>query len=327
MSGGKKISASAMAKSLDRTNQDVVKELLGGGMILRDNGVWQLTAKGESFGGEYRESARFGRFIVWPDDLLAQRADAQLAQVGRISGSRSSGQATKPRARGPMLTSTKLGALFELSPNRMNKLLAEIGWIEKGLKGWHVTPSGLRVDGLEKEHGSSGVPFVVWPECIAENAVLVENIDDFAGALADEADAETPAKSALRPPPSVEAQQVAAFRQKFEAKYRATDGHYVRSRAELAIDNWLYMSSLVHAYERKLPIEEDAYCDFYLPNGKVYVEFWGMEDDPQYAHRKTKKLKLYGKYGYKLIELTNEDILSLDDVMPRKLLKFGIKAE
>ncbi len=316
MSGNNKMSASGLAKSLDRQSKEVVKELLDGGMILRENDAWELTAKGESFGGEYRESPRFGRFIVWPRTLFDQRVDG-------------SGSPPAPRtpSRGSALTSTKLGALFELSPNRMNKLLAEIGWIEKGVKGWHVTASGRRVDGFEKEHGSSGVPFVVWPELIVENAVLIENINDFAGASAAESEAETPAEVALRPPPSVEAQQVAAFREKFEAKYRATDGHYVRSRAELAIDNWLYMSGLVHAYERKLPIEEDAYCDFYLPQGKLYVEFWGMENDPQYSRRKAKKLELYRKYDYKLIELTDEDILSLDDVMPRKLLKFGIKAD
>ena len=48
------------------------------------------------------------------------------------------------------------------------------------------------------------------------------------------------------------------------------------SKAEMLIDNWLYMAEIVHAYERKLPIEEDVYCDFYIPKGKVYIEYWGM---------------------------------------------------
>lgn len=46
------------------------------------------------------------------------------------------------------------------------------------------------------------------------------------------------------------------------------------------------MSEIVHAYERKLPIEEEVYCDFYLPNGKVYIEFWGLESDERYIQRK-----------------------------------------
>lgn len=94
----------------------------------------------------------------------------------------------------------------------------------------------------------------------------------------------------------------------------------------MLIDNWLYMAGIVHAYERKLPIEEDLYCDFYLPTGKVYIEFWGLEDDPKYASRKKIKQDLYTKYGFNLIELNDNDVQNLDDVLPRMLLKFDIKA-
>lgn len=115
------------------------------------------------------------------------------------------------------------------------------------------------------------------------------------------------------------------FREKFEAKYRSADGNYVRSRAEMLIDNWLYMSEIVHAYERKLPIEEDVYSDFYLPVGKVYIEFWGLENDIKYLNRKREKLSIYEKYGFNLIELNDDDILNLDDILPKKLLEFGIQ--
>lgn len=67
----------------------------------------------------------------------------------------------------------------------------------------------------------------------------------------------------------------------------------VRSRAEVLIDNWLYMQGIVHAYERRLPIEEECYCDFYLPGGKgVYIEFWGRESDPTYQERQAAKRDL-----------------------------------
>ena len=99
----------------------------------------------------------------------------------------------------------------------------------------------------------------------------------------------------------------------------------MRSRAEVIIDDTLYDYGLVHAYEKKIPIEEEIYTDFYLPNGKVYIEFWGLENDPKYSERKKKKLEIYQKYDLKLIELTDNDILNLDDHLPKKLLKFGIK--
>ena len=94
----------------------------------------------------------------------------------------------------------------------------------------------------------------------------------------------------------------------------------------MLVDNWLYMAELVHAYERKLPVEEDAYCDFYLPEGKVYIEFWGMEDDPKYAERMKVKKNLYAKYGFNLIDLNDADVHNLDDILPAKLLKFGVQA-
>ena len=117
------------------------------------------------------------------------------------------------------------------------------------------------------------------------------------------------------------------FRSKFPAAHRSTDGHLVRSRAEMLIDNWLYMQQIAHAYERKLPVEEDVYCDFYLPAGKAYIEYWSMEKDPAYAARMQEKKAVYAKHGLNLIELTDQDILNLDDVLPRLLLKFGIASD
>ncbi|WP_069472452.1 hypothetical protein [Candidatus Marithrix sp. Canyon 246] len=93
----------------------------------------------------------------------------------------------------------------------------------------------------------------------------------------------------------------------------------------MLIDNWLYMFEVVHAYERKLPIEEDVYSDFYLPTGKVYIEYWGYENDSKYLERKQIKQNIYKKYNLKLIELEDKDVQNLDDILPRLLLKYGIQ--
>ena len=45
----------------------------------------------------------------------------------------------------------------------------------------------------------------------------------------------------------------------------------------------------------------------------------------KYLERKKKKLELYNKYELKFIELNDNDIMNLDDYLPKKLLKFGIK--
>ncbi len=114
------------------------------------------------------------------------------------------------------------------------------------------------------------------------------------------------------------------IRTQFKADYRTNDWHFVRSRAEVMIDDWLYNNEVVHAYERKLPVEEELYSDFYLPTWKVYIEFWWYEDDEKYLDRKKKKQEIYKKYNINLIELSNKDIESLDDILPKKLLQFWI---
>ena len=101
----------------------------------------------------------------------------------------------------------------------------------------------------------------------------------------------------------------------------------VRSKAEMAIDNFLYVNRVVHAFERKLPIEEDVYCDFYLPEKKIYIEYWGLENDPKYEARKKVKQGIYEQNGFTLIELTDEHIRNLDDHLPRMLLKHGVRTE
>lgn len=112
------------------------------------------------------------------------------------------------------------------------------------------------------------------------------------------------------------------FREKFPATIRAEDGHKVRSRAEQLIDNWLYHKGIVHAYERRVPIEEEVYSDFFIPIGqKVWIEFWGLTEQ-KYEKRKKIKQSFYKKYDKNLIELTDDDIEKLDDIMPKKLIPY-----
>ncbi|WP_462107865.1 helicase IV [Campylobacter concisus] len=102
------------------------------------------------------------------------------------------------------------------------------------------------------------------------------------------------------------------------------DRHYVRSRAELVIANWLFAEGIAYAYEKRVPIKEDVYCYFYIPKGKVYIEFWGYEDDEAYLERKEKKIELYKKYNLNLIEIDNDKIGNLDDHLPKELLRFCV---
>lgn len=219
-----------------------------------------------------------------------------------------------------LVSSTKLGATFGITARRMNLVLAELGWIERGAKGWKPTPQGLALGGIAREQRQTGVPYVVWPSGLISNRALTLSLK----ATKEGADdvAEAPVSQGGKASPS--STLSADFRSRFPPKFRTKDGHMVRSRGEMLIDNFLYDQGIVHAYERRLPITEDCYSDFYLPEKKVYLEYWGLEGRSSYENRKAEKKALYAKHGFSLLEVTDDHIAAPDDELPKLLLKFGI---
>jgi hypothetical protein len=300
MTNQKEFSTSTLAREMNKNPQDLFQQLADMGFIVKKEKNWELTDVGRSKGGAYKDHEKYGRYIVWPESIIKE-----------LDGNEE--EAAQPH----LLTSTIIGKQFDLSPVRTNSLLSELGLIEKGVKGWQVTEFGKKFGGVQTYAKKSGIPYVCWPESIKNNKMFLASINDLKG----ESSAEITTQGKTSTSEDVE------FRDKFKPTLRATDGHYVRSKAELLIDNWLYVSELVHAYERKLPVEEEIYSDFYIPKGKVYIEYWGYDDDNKYTARKQKKLEIYKKYNFRLIEITDKEVQNLDDTMPRLLLKFGIVTE
>lgn len=290
MSEEKRLSTTQLAKLRGVSQEQMFGQLTAQGLIEKQEDKWKLTDVGTAAGGVYL-TGKYGQYVAWPEDFQLPTA------------------AAKPEA-AKLLTATVLGQHFELSANKMNYILSELGWIKKGLKGWLTTEQGLAMGAEQGEDSRSGIPYVRWPEKITRIRALKDSIDNIKGV----------------DKPKTDTDKMDSFRHKFEATHRTTDGHFVRSKAEMMIDNWLYMAEIVHAYERKLPIEEEMYCDFYIPTGKVYIEFWGYENDAKYEARKREKLAIYQKYNFNLIELTDKGVLNLDDILPRLLLKFGVQA-
>jgi len=302
------ISTSRLAKELGMPFAHVAGQLQEMGLVEKVGQEWKLTDAGLQRGAKYITSQKYGTFIAWPKNVIKVE-------------SATPGVEAKPFAeivKEQHQTATTLGRTFGIPATRMNYILSELGWIQKSLKGWTLTERGAAAGGAQREDTRSGIPFVAWPDDIAKHPALRNTIDDIQGA-STRPDTETHAAAT---PENTDT----GFRDRFPAKFRATDGHNVRSRSEMLIDNWLYMAEIVHAYERKLPVEEEVYCDFYLPEGKLYLEFWGMENDPKYADRMHQKKAIYAKYGFNLIDLSDADVHNLDDILPAKLLKFGVQA-
>jgi hypothetical protein len=298
------LSTTSLANELDIKPADLFDKFKALGWIERNGDKWALTDAGKQKGGQMRTSPKYGEFIVWPDNISIESIQ-------------------KNKASAKFLNATAIGNGFNISSQRLNLILSELGWIEKAFvgqdtNGWSVTKLGKSIGGKQFEHETSGGYYVLWPETVVTNKSLL----DVFNSNPTEKELKAPAPGQSQPP----LRQTGDYRDRFEAKHRTLDGHYVRSRAEVIIDNLLYQYGLVHAYERKIIIgDEEVLSDFYLPAGKVYIEFWGLENDPKYVERKNKKIEFYKRNDIPLIELTDSDILSLDDHLPRKLKNYGIK--
>jgi len=288
------LSTTALSNILDIKSKELFEKLNSLGWIERKNDKWILTSLGKEKGGQTRKNPKYGEFIVWPENISFD----------------------KGQHKEKFLNATSIGKHFNISSQRLNLILSELGWIEKNISGWKITKLGKRIGGKQFEHETSGGTYALWPENILNNKNLTAVFNEVPS---------TQELEKVHSEKEIKKSTGNNFREKFPATLRTKDGHMVRSRAEVIIDNALYDYKLAHAYERKLPIEEDLYSDFFIPSENVYIEFWGMESDPKYAERKKAKIEIYKKYDFKLIELNDTDIANIDDFLPKKLLKFNIK--
>lgn len=300
-----KISTSALAKKIGSTSKDLFQTLQSEWYVIRNSeSEWELTQKWKKSNWEYKHSPKYGRYIVWPENF---RLNNKISSTKEDNIS---------------LSITHLAEWFEISSRKMNQILSELWWIEKSLKWWKVTSFWQKVWWKQLQHYMSWTSYTHWPKDITSNKSLIKAVDDF-----------NPNSKKHQSVDSFKGNWIDTdeFRAKFPAQYRAKDWHQVRSRWELLIDNELYWYKLVHAYERKIPIEEDIYSDFYIPaqnwGEAVYIEYWGIEDQEKYEDRKKIKKDIYKKYDLNLIELENKHIDNLDDHLPRLLLKYWINVE
>lgn len=297
-----KISTTSLAKEKKIVPAKLFEELQGSGYIVRKNEWWELTDSWKRVWGETQKSDKYGEYIVWPMDLKIEK-DAKKINFSK-----------------KLLNATTIGDHFKASSQRLNLILSELGLVEKDVAGWRITKLGKSLGWSEHAHDISWAHYILWPESILTYSRLVEVFNHELNEIWHETEN---SQEIVKTPKN-------GFREKFEAKLRTLDWHYVRSKAEVIIDNLLYQYRIVHAYERKLPVEEDVYSDFYIPSWdgvpqSVYIEYWGLENDEKYLARKKQKQEIYKKNELALIELSDEDIQNLDDILPRKLLQFKIK--
>ena len=102
--------------------------------------------------------------------------------------------------------------------------------------------------------------------------------------------------------------------------FQATSGHWVRSKAELLMANYMQQLGMVFSYElRVTDLLDNVLSDFYVEFKyedddrrtvlkRVYIELWGFENNPKYSKRKEIKQGLYGKTNHILVEFDDKTV-------------------
>lgn len=298
----KTISTTSLSKELGLTSKELFDKLASLDFIYRKDNKWHLTTKGINVGGRLILNDKYGEFIAWPENFNPFYNDISKKQF---------------------LNATKIGEKFAISNQRVNNILSELGWAEQAIKGWKISRAGLSLGGIQKEHQSGGT-YVLWPDTILNNKIFLKAINPTEFLITD-----NPHNESTHTSNKLENNKYP------DNLLKAKDGHLVRSRAELIIDNLLYDYGLTHAYERELTAVETVYSDFYIParNGKdnkgqaVYIEFWGIKDNEKYLDRKKTKQEIYKKLNLNLIELDDSHLDNLDSYLRKTFLNFGINVE
>ena len=206
------------------------------------------------------------------------------------------------------ISTSQLAKELKINVSKIFEKLEKQDLIKRENEHWILTILGKKIGGEYKKHKIYG-KYIVW-----------NNLEELKELLKNESK-----KNSTKEPKKTVKNSDPRKNYKLP-EYRTEDGHYVRSKAEMIIDNWLYNKNIVHAYEKRLPIEENLLSDFYIPRGKVYIEYWGYENKKEYLDRKKIKQDIYKKYNFNLIELNEKDVQNLDDVLPKMLLKYKIQA-
>ena len=146
------LSTTAVAQELQVEVSELFYNLKSMGWIDRQDEKWILTDLGQQKGGLMKASEKFGQYIVWPETVLKEHW--KLSKQPKL------------------INATSLGKHFNISSQRMNLVLSEMGWIEKATSGWVPTKLGKVAGGRVFEHDTSGSLYVMWPEEILKDKSL-----------------------------------------------------------------------------------------------------------------------------------------------------------
>jgi len=289
------VSTTALAKKLNIPAQQLFATLKDYGWIERYESVWVLTPKGEFEGGAYRDSKRYGRYIVWPPSVEKHQLLSAIESNQRIT-------AAAMRRYYP-----------RLHPRQINRALAELGLQQHSILGWELTAFGRTLGGQQEESESSGAFYVTWPHEIIDHPVIHRELSKQSDQI-------------HRQPVALPGEPDFFVDNEPESpSCIGIDGHVLQTALQMRVCDWLYLAQLSHAFQRALPVEELVLADFYLPMGNIYIDCWEADVPAGQLSSRLLKRELYRQFDLRHIEINAGDVERLDEVLGRGLLGFGIR--
>ena len=105
------ISTSVLANELEIKSSELFDSLTILGWIDKKNDKWVLTDLGKQKGGQTRTNPKFGEYVVWPENISIENEN----------------QKERPR----LINAPAIGKHFNISSQRLNLIISELGWIQK----------------------------------------------------------------------------------------------------------------------------------------------------------------------------------------------------
>ncbi|MEO0437366.1 MAG: hypothetical protein AAF098_10695 [Pseudomonadota bacterium] len=317
------LSTTALAKRLRLPIQQLFGTLRDYGWIERKEDQWSLTSKGSLHGGQYRNSERFGRYIVWPEELAEHPMLAAIESDQRLS-------------------SRSLSQHFNyLSAAQINRHFAEMGLLRRSSIGLELTALGEHFGGRQEQDAESALLTVSWPQAVIDDPVVRRELTRLgADGLMDLADKssldaeETPVDDASSDAAtggvadlfdertgSPQAPQRADSSKLI--RRQSIDGRFVESILQLRVADWLYGAQLACAHRRQLPCEEPLHADFYVPAVGLYVECWERDVPTDTLSRRLRVREVCRELGLPYLEIPASDIDRVDEILTNRLAELG----
>ena len=309
------LSTSALAKRLKLPIQQLFMTLRDYAWIERQGNGWVLTAKGELHGGSYRDSQRFGRYIVWPETLVEHPLIAAIESNQRITP-------------GGMCRYYP-----HLSARQINRTLAELGFQRRSSGGVQLTALGASFGGRQELDDEYALSVISWPHELVDDPVVHRELarlagdgDDLGASGAQESGLAAGAKPMddLFASATETAAAGDAARGVGPTRRQTLDGHLVDSLLQRRVCDWLYEAQLAHARNRRLPVDEDLSADFYVPAAGLYIECWEREVPTLELTRRLRTREVCRERQLAYQEIAAADMPRIDELLTERLRELGL---